>query len=155
MTEMKRITVEKWEIATSRNVDYEKLVTRGKLFSSKHQLFAAGLVYGLLHDKRHEKKPTVSITKLFAINDKSTKSLIDVVFWVLNDKKDDKKVWIEMLHIADGGVVALREIYDQGGGDIEIPRLLDDAKKIWPERIKTLNNIGNDGVTDKYQAESA
>lgn len=141
MTEMRRITGEKWEIATSRNDDYEKLVTRGKLFSAKHQLFAAGLVYGLLHGKRHDKKPIATITKLFAINDKATTSLIDVVFWLVNDKKDDKKVWAEMLHIADGGVVALSEMYDSSG-DIDISRLLDDAKKLWPGRAESLYNVG-------------
>lgn len=149
MTDIRRITSEKWEIATSRNDDYEKLVTRGRFFPTKHQLFAAGLVYGLLHEKRHDKKPTVAITKLFAINDKATKSLIDVVFWVLNDKKDDKKVWVEMLHIADGGVVALREMYDQGGGDVDVPHLLDDAKKMWSERAKSLNNIGISRAADE------
>ena len=101
-------------------------------------------MYGLLHDKRHSKKPTVAVTKLFAISDKATASIIDVVFWTLRDKKDDKAVWTEMLHIADGGVVALSEMYDSGGGDIDIPRLLDDAKKLWPGRSKSLYNIGVD-----------
>lgn len=141
MTELKRITGEKWEIVTSRNDDYEKLVTRGKLFSAKHQLFAAGLVYGMLHGKRHDKKPTATINKLFTINDKTTTGIIDVVFWVLNDKKDGKNVWAEMLHIADGGVVSLSEMYDSSGG-LDIPRLLDDAKKLWPERAKGLYNVG-------------
>lgn len=141
MTELRRITGEKWEIATSRNDDYEKLVTRGRLFPTKHHLFAAGLVYGLLHGKRHDKKPTAALTKLFVIGDKTTTAVIDVVFWILNDKKDDKKVWTEMLHIADGGVMALSEMYGSGGGDINIPRLLDDAKKLWPRQTKRLHNI--------------
>ena len=141
MTGMRRITSEKWEIATSRNEDYEKLVTRGRLFPTKHQLFAAGLVYGLLHGKRHDKKPTVALTKLLVIGDETTTNLIDVVFGVLNNKKDDKKIWAEMLHIADGGVAALSEMYDQCGGDIDVPRLLDGARRAWPERVKCLNNI--------------
>lgn len=149
MTEMRRITGKKWEISTSRSDDYEKLVTRGRLFSAKHQLFAVGLVYGLLHGKRHDKKPTVALTKLFAIGDKATTGLIDVVFWVLNDKKDDKEIWMEMLHIADGGVVALSEMYDQCGGDIDVPRILDDAKRMWPKRVKSLNNIGISGAADE------
>lgn len=145
MTELRRITGEKWEISTSRNDDYEKLVTRGKVFPTKHHLFAAGLVYGLLHGKRHGKKPTVALTKLFAIADKTTTSLIDVVFWVLNDKNDDKKVWAEMLHIADGGVMELSKMYDVGGGDLNIPRILDDAKKLWAGRVESLHNIGKNG----------
>lgn len=142
MTELRRITSEKWEILTSRNDDYEKIVTREKIFPTKHHLFAAGLVYGLLHGKRHDKKPTVALTKLFSIGDKTTTSVIDMVFWVLNDKRDDKKVWVEMLHIADGGVAALSEMYDSGGGNIDIPRLLDDAKALWPRRANGLYNIG-------------
>lgn len=35
MTQIRRITSKKWEIATSRNVDYEKLVTKGRFFSTK------------------------------------------------------------------------------------------------------------------------
>ena len=142
MTEMRRISAEKWEISTSRSDDYEKLVTRERLFPKKYHLFAAGLVYGLLHGKRHDKKPTAAITKLFAISDKATAGIIDVVFWVLNDKKDAKRVWAEMLHIADGGVMALAEMYDSGGGDHDIPRLLDDAKRLWAERAKGLCNVG-------------
>lgn len=141
MNEVRRITSEKWEILTSRNDDYEKLVTRGRLFPTKHHLFAAGLVYGVLHEKRHDKKPTAALTKLFAISDETTTSLINVVFWVLNDHNADKKVWTEMLHIADGGVVALSEMYDQCGGEIDIPRLLDDAKALWPRRVGSLYNI--------------
>ena len=141
MTDLRRITVEKLEISTSRNDDYEKLVTRGKLFSAKHQLFAAGLAYGLLHGKRHDKKPTTALAKLFVIADKTTTSLIDVVFWVLNNKKDYKEVGAEMLHIADGGVMELSKMYDSGGGEIDISRLLDDAKNLWSERAKSLNNI--------------
>lgn len=143
MTELRLITGEKWEIATSRNDDYEKLVTRGRFFPKKHHLFAAGLVYGLLHGKRHDKKPTVALTKLFAIGDETTTSLIDVVFWVLNDHKGDKKVWTEMLHIADGGVAALSEMYDQNGGEIDMVRLLDDAKALWPRRVNDLHNINS------------
>lgn len=147
MTELRRITSEKWEILTSRNDDYEKIVTRGKLFPTKHHLFAAGLVYGLLHSKRHDKKPTVALTKLFAIGDKTTTSVIDIVYWVLNDKKDDKKVWAEMLHIADGGVMELSKMYDQCGGKIDISRILDDAKALWPRRAEGLYNIGT--TTDR------
>ena len=142
MTELRRITGEKWEITTSRSDDYEKLVTREMLFPKKHHLFVAGLVYGLLHGKRSDKKPTAAVTKLFAIGDKTTAGIIDVVFWVMNDKKGDKQVWSEMLHIADGGVAALSEMYDSSGG-IDIPRLLDDAKRLWPRRVKRLHNIGS------------
>lgn len=143
MTGLRRITSEKWEISTSCSDDYEKIVTRGRLFPAKHHLFAAGLVYGLLHGKRHSKKPTVALTKLFAIGDKTSADLIDVVFWVLNNKQDDKEVWTEMLHIADGGVMALSKMYDSGNGELDIPRLLDDAKKLWLVRFKGLYNIGN------------
>ena len=145
MTELRRITSKKWEISTSRKADYEKLVTKRRLFPTKYHLFTAGLAYGLLHGKRHDKKPTVAVTKLFAISDKTTASIINVVFWILRDKEDDKAVWTEMLHIADGGVVALSEMCDSGGGDLDIPRLLDDAKKLWPKRSKSLYNTGSKG----------
>ncbi len=38
--------------------------------------------------------------------------------------------------------MALSEMYDSGGGNIDISRLLDDAKALWPRRANGLYNIG-------------
>lgn len=136
----RRVSKEKWQIESSLKDEYAELVGKEKVFASKHQLFAAGLAYGLLHNKRLDKKRTYSITKLFQIADDATAAVVDVAFWALNGGGKDSEVWTEMLRVADGGVQALSDAYRSG--DLDIPRMLDESTKLWPARAKKLHNIG-------------
>ena len=140
MTVLRRISGEKWQVETAGEDIYDELVVKNKLFPSKYHLFAAGLAYGLLHGKRHGKKPTQAFTKLHAITDDTVADVIDVVFWVLKDRRSDPEVWAEMLRIADGGVQEMGKMY-RTSGDIDIPRILSDCRKLWPGRAKDLNNV--------------
>lgn len=142
MKSLRRISKEKWQVESALKDEYKELVVDKKIFAAKHQLFAAGLAYGLLHNKRLDKKRTYSITKLFQISDDATAAVVDVVFWVLNGGRKDSEVWAEMLRVADGGVQALSDVYHASGDSIDIPRLLDESVKMWPERVKGLHNIG-------------
>ena len=140
MKAFRRVSEEKWQVESSLKDEYTELVSNKKVFSSKHQLFAAGLAYGLLHNKRLDKKRTYSITKLFQISDDATAAVVDVAFWTLNKGGKDSEVWAEVLSVADGGVKALSDAYLSG--DLDIPRLLDESTKLWPARAKKLHNIG-------------
>lgn len=136
----RRVSKEKWQVESSLKDEYAELVDKEKVFASKHQLFAAGLAYGLLHNKRLDKKRTYSITKLFQIADDATAAVVDVAFWALNGGGKDSEVWTEVLRVADGGVQALSDAYRSG--DLDIPRMLDESTKLWPARVKKLHNIG-------------
>lgn len=141
MKAFRRVSKEKWQVESALKDEYTELVSKEKVFASKHQLFAAGLAYGLLHNKRLDKKRTYSITKLFQIADDATSAVVDVAFWTLNGGGKDSEVWAEVLRVADGGVLALSDAYHSGGG-LDIPSLLDESTKIWPSRAKKLHNIG-------------
>ena len=141
MKTFKRVSKEKWQVESALKDEYMERVSKEKVFASKHQLFAAGLAYGLLHNKRLDKKRTYSITKLFQIADDATSAVVDVAFWTLNGGGKDSEVWAEVLRVADGGVQALSDAYHSGGG-LDIPSLLDESTKIWPSRAKKLHNIG-------------
>lgn len=140
MTGLRRISGEKWQLETEVGDTYDELVTSKKLFPSKYHLFAAGLVYGLLHGKRHNKKPTQAFTKLHMIGDDTILKVIDVVFWTLKDGRTDYEVWAEMLRIADAGVLEIDSMSKSNGG-INVPRILDNCQKEWPNRANNLNNI--------------
>ena len=141
MKTLRRISSEKWQVESALKDEYEDLVVKNKVFAAKHQLFAAGLAYGLLHNKRLDKKRTYSLIKMNQISDGATAAVVDVVFWVMNKGGKDSEVWTEMLRVADGGVQALSDAYHVGGGDLDIPRLLDDSTKLWPKRAKELDGI--------------
>lgn len=137
MKTLRQISKEKWQVESALKDEYEDLVVKNKVFAAKHQLFAAGLAYGLLHNKRLDKKRTYSLIKMNQISDGATAAVVDVVFWVLNNGGKDSEVWAEMLRVADGGVQALSDAYHAGGG-LDIPRLLDESTKLWPKRVKEL-----------------
>lgn len=135
----RRVSKEKWQVESALKDEYVEMVSKEKVFASKHQLFAAGLAYGLLHDVRLDKKRTYSITKLFQIADDATAAVVDVAFWTLNGGGKDSEVWADVLKVADGGVQALSEAFHSG--DLDIPRLLDESTRLWPKRVKKLYNI--------------
>ena len=45
-----------------------------------------------------------------------------------------------MLHVADGGLLELKEIYDKNK-NFRIPNLVLNAENLWNEKIKDLKNI--------------
>lgn len=141
MKAFRRVSKEKWQVESALKDEYTELVSKEKVFASKHQLFAAGLAYGLLHNKRLDRKRTYSITKLFQISDDATEAVVNVAFWTLNGGGKDSEVWTEVLRVADGGVQALSDAFHAVGG-LDMPRLLDESTKLWPSRAKKLHNIG-------------
>ncbi len=140
---IKKISNESWQILSAIEDIYEDLVKTKKLFSDRYHLFAAGLVYGLLHNKHHDTKPHSEFIKLLVITDDDIKNVIDVVFSILDDGREPREIWNEMLHIADGGVLELNKIY-ASNKDFRISHIFEEAEKLWPDRAKNLYNINLD-----------
>jgi len=88
----------------------------------------------------YEKKPNADFVKINTILDDVTKKVIDVVFFVLDDGRDENEIWEEMLQIADGGVYALKEIYDKNK-DFNIPNLILESQTLWKKKVNALHNI--------------
>lgn len=128
------------EIKSALKDVYDDLVGTEKLFPNNYSLFSAGLVYGLLHKKEHDVKPTASFTKLFAIGDTVSKNVIDLVYYVLDDGRDKNEIWNQMLSMADGGVYELYRTY-KDNKNFRIPHMVREAEEIWSKRVRDLNNI--------------
>ena len=138
---------EKWgisdsplEIRSALKDVYDDLVDTEKLFPNNYSLFSVGLVYGLLHKKEHDVKPTAPFIKLFAIGDTAAKNVIDLVYYVLDDGRDKNEIWNQMLSMADGGVYELYRIY-KDNKNFRIPYMVRDAEEIWSKRARDLYNI--------------
>ena len=128
------------EIKSALKEIYDDLVESEKLFPNNYSLFCAGLVYGLLHKKQHDVKPTASFIKLFAISDKTSQDVIDLVYRLLDDGKAKNEIWQQMLSIADGGVKELNNIY-KSNKNFRIPHLVREAAVLWSDRIKHMQNV--------------
>ena len=128
------------EIRSALKEVYDDLVEDEGLFPNYYSLFCTGLVYGVLHKKRHDVKPTASFIKLFAITDPVSRDVIDLIYRLLDDERDKNAIWQEMLSIADGGVLALNDIY-KSNKNFTIPHLLEEAREMWHSRAKDLHNV--------------
>ena len=136
-----KISDDPLEIRTALKDIYDDLVNSLKLFPNNYSLFTAGLVYGLLHNKRHDVKPTAAFIKLFAITDSTAKDVIDLIYYVLDDgQKEKSEIWSDMLYLADGGVLELNDIY-KSNKNFRIPYILHESEELWKDRIKILHNI--------------
>ena len=63
-----------------------------------------------------------------------------ICYDILNDGRDTKDIFNEMCDYADGGVLALNEIF-KVHKSFTIPDLIRDAEELWKERAKELQNI--------------
>lgn len=137
---MVAISHQPWMIQTALSDKYEDLVDYQNLFSTKYDLFVLGLVYGLLHDLISTDKPHANIVKINTISNPTAKDIIEMVYMLLDDGRDERDIKSDMLRIADGGVKALSAVYHDTG-DLDISLLIKEAEQVWPMRIKKLHNI--------------
>ena len=117
---------------------YNYLITEEKLFTNRYDLYSFGLVYGILHNKKNEdrKEGFIPIAGL----PKHVLAVLNISYLILNDGRDAKVIFQEMCEYADGGVIALNEIYKENKS-FTIPDLIRDAEELWKERVKNLQNI--------------
>ena len=104
-------------------------------------MFAFGLVYGILHNKKDEEtKKSGGFITITSISDNQIKDLLDIAYLLLDDGSGTKKIFDEMVAYADGGILELNEIFKKNKS-FTIPNLMRDAEEKWRERAKDLENI--------------
>ena len=131
-------------LRTAHNNIYDKLVDEKKLFHRKHHLFIFGLVYGLLHNIKSDKSPTVDMVYLNSVKDQNTRDIIDIVYLLLseNDGKTDEKLFDEILRIADAGVERIEKIDENNTNtNFNLPNLLLEAENLWSKRASEFKNL--------------
>ena len=136
-----RISEKPLQLRSALKNIYDEFVTEKKLFKHNYNLFSFALVYGVMKSKRYDKNPDSDFIKINAIvGDDQILDVIDIVYQLLDDSNKVENTWQEMLHIADGGLLELKEIYDKNK-NFRIPNLVLDAENLWKEKIKDLKNI--------------
>ncbi len=127
---------------TSNGDAYEELCQKKKYFKMEIHLFAAALAIGLLENKRCENKPThdiVRLNQLLKEEHQEIREIINILSQVAYVGPDKRLRGDAILTFADGGLEILWKDY-QAQGILDIPRILEDSKKKWPERIPDLLN---------------
>ena len=125
---------------------YDELCDVKKIFRLRVHLFTTALVLGLLYNIRSEKKMNHDLIRLSQLRDREgewnmqeQKDLIDVLVRVCCRGKDKRDSSLQMMSFADGGLKRLYEEY-RLQGVLDLSRILEEAKKAWPQRIKELLN---------------
>ena len=138
---MVAVSHEPWMIQTAIPNIYEDLITVKKLFRTQYDLFVAGLVYGLLLDLYSDVKPHADIVKINSISSDTVKNIIDLVYLMLDDGRNERDIKTQLLRIADGGVIALNDIYYKTPRGLDIKSLVAEAERVWPTRVGQLRNV--------------
>lgn len=128
-------------LVTGNPTIYDVLVKEEQLFNTNFHLFAFGLIYGILYNKKDkETKKGGGFITITSISDPQIKDLLDIAYLLLDDGSGTEKIFDEMIAYADGGIIALNEIYKKNKS-FTIPNLILDAEEKWKERAKELENI--------------
>jgi hypothetical protein len=119
---------------------YDIIVKKEKLFPNMWNLFALGLVYGILHNKKSTKRRNNDLFRLNQVSEESIKDVIDICYMILDDGRNEKDIFNDILSFADAGVEELYKEYEKNGS-FQLTKLIEDSKEIWKKRVKELNNI--------------
>ncbi len=137
---IQRISEKPLQLRSSLKYIYDKFVDEKKLFLTNYSLFSFALVYGLMYSKRSDKTLNSDFIKINTIGDDQIKDVIDIVYQVLDDSDKEEDTWQEMLHIADGGLLELKDIYDKNK-NFKIQNLVSEATNMWNDKVIDLKNI--------------
>lgn len=137
---IQRISEKPLQLRSALKYIYDEFVDEKKLFQTNYSLFSFALVYGLMKSKRSDKTLNSDFIKINTIGDDQIKDVIDIVYQLLDDSDKEEGTWQEMLHIADGGLLELKEIYDKNK-DFRIQNIVSEATTIWNDKIRDLKNI--------------
>lgn len=127
-------------LQTSNHTIYELLVDADHLFNHRYHLFAFGIVYGILHDKKDEKPKKNAFISISQISDLHIKELLNICYLILDDGSETKQIFNKMLAYADGGVIEINNIYKENKS-FTLSNLIRDAEELWKKRVKNLHNI--------------
>lgn len=121
---------------------YEELCQKRKLFKLEIHLFASALAIGILNNTCCQKKPShdiVRLNQLLKEEHRAIKDVINVLSQIIYVGPDKRERGNSILAYADGGLEILWKDY-QAQGILDLPRILDDSKKKWPNRIPELSH---------------
>jgi hypothetical protein len=127
---------------------YEELCQKKKLFKLEIHLFTSALTLGLLHNVRSQKKPTHDIVRLNQLvkeEHKEVKDVINILSQIAFTGADKRLRGETVLAHADGGLELLWKDY-QAQGVLDLPRILEESKKKWTDRIQELNLEGDSPI---------
>jgi len=122
---------------------YEELCQKKKLFRLEIHLFASALAIGILNKTCSQKKPShdiVRLNQLLKEEHQEVKDVINILSQIAYVGSDKRARGDAILTYADGGLEILWKDY-QAQGILDLPRILGDSKKKWPNRIPDLSHI--------------
>ena len=128
-------------LASSHLDIYNILCNEEKLFNSYYHLFSFALVYGILFNKKKETKgKQETFVPLSQIIDQNIRDVIQICYIMLDDGREMKEIFNELLSYADGGLMELNQI-QKTKKSFMMPNLILDAEKLWVTRVKDMQNI--------------
>ena len=118
---------------------YQELQQKKKVFKLQIHLFTAALAIGILNNVKSQQSPRHDIIRLRQLhgNLKLYRDIIKILTQIICRGKDEKACGTEILAIADGGLELLWKEY-QAQGTLDLPRIVDETEKKWPQRIPEL-----------------
>jgi hypothetical protein len=124
-------------IRTAHPDIYEELCRDRRIFRLDIHLFATALSIGILRKKRSDLRPNHDIVRLGQLTKsehEEIKSIIRIARYVVHESVQEQDSRDLIINFADGGLEYLWEEY-QTQGILDWPRLIDDSKQKWPNRI--------------------
>jgi len=135
---------EEFMLRTAYPEIYDELCDVKKLFKLRVHLFTFALALGVLHNLRTVKKPKHDIIRLSQLKDREgewnmseQRELIDLLVRAWCKGSDKRDLGSQLLSYADGGLEKLYREY-QEQGILDLSRMFEEAKKVWPGRIEEL-----------------
>jgi hypothetical protein len=126
-------------IRTAHPEIYQELQQKKKMFKLQIHLFTAALVIGVLNKAKSQLSPNHDIIRLRQLHGhlKPYRGIIDILSQIICRNKDERACGAELLAYADGGLELLWEEY-QSQGTLDLPRIVEETKNKWPQRIPEL-----------------
>jgi len=116
---------------------YEEICHKRKFFKLDIHLFATALAIGILNNVTSTKKPTrdiIRLTQLFRDEHQEIKEVINILSQFAYTKPDKRARGESIIAYSDGGLELLwKDVQTQGV--LDLPRIIEDAKKKWPSRF--------------------
>jgi len=121
---------------------YQELWQKKKLFKNQIHLFTAALAIGVLYNAHSQKKPHQDIVRIGTLSEEHKENIdvINILSQVVYVGPDKRARGAAILSYADGGLEIIWKEY-QAQGMLDIPRIVEEAKKKWPDRIPELSHV--------------
>ena len=118
---------------------YDDFVEDKSLFPANYHLLSFALIYGILFSKKSTQPLQYEYVTLNKIADQTILGVFDMAYLILSNQSDDDMdtIWKEMLHIADGGLLELKKIYDQNN-DFMLDDLVKKSETNWKQILAKL-----------------